>query len=85
MRHLYDVILEDDRHEDVRLLMAEETEERDFPDWAMGFDNLTDLPEDEMPEGFADLDSDRFTSEGYTDDPSFAHQTLLGFKNRSFT
>ncbi|GAA4039601.1 hypothetical protein GCM10022281_20590 [Sphingomonas rosea] len=32
---LYARIAEDDRHNDVRLLLTEEVEERMFPDWAM--------------------------------------------------
>lgn len=85
VRALYDRICEDERHENVRMLMAAPVDERSFPDWAMGFENVSELSPQEMPAGYVELAGKRFTNEAYTRDPDFAHQTLLGFKNRSFT
>jgi hypothetical protein len=62
----YERICKDDRHEGVVQLMGRPTEERDFPDWSMGFRAGGSLdPADErafIP--FADLN---FTPTHFTD------------------
>src|SRR5688572_26300323 len=42
VRGLYEIIGRDPRHENVRALMVEPITERQFPDWAMGFQTVTD-------------------------------------------
>ncbi|MBT8139914.1 MAG: BLUF domain-containing protein, partial [Gammaproteobacteria bacterium] len=43
VREVYDSILADSRHTDIRTLRLQEKEKRHFPDWTMAFGNLVDL------------------------------------------
>ena len=40
VNHIFEVIKQDPRHKDVRILFSGETETREFSDWRMGFLNL---------------------------------------------
>lgn len=42
LRQMFDRILADDRHTDVKKIVEEPIVQRDFPDWSMGFENLTE-------------------------------------------
>ena len=58
------VIEADDRHGTIRVLLEDEIEERQFPDWTMGF-VMTDNGDVQIPgyrRTFDDIDSNRSTS-----------------------
>ena len=40
VNHIFEVIKQDPRHKEVRVLFSGETETREFSDWRMGFLNL---------------------------------------------
>lgn len=44
-----DVIEEDPRHTAVRVLLRENLDERQFPDWTMGYEPITDSMAESMP------------------------------------
>jgi hypothetical protein len=48
VRELYDTISADPRHRGVISLVEEEVETRSFPDWSMGFKDLTGEDTDEL-------------------------------------
>jgi hypothetical protein len=49
VRNLYQLIQQDKRHRDVTLVYEEHVEERDCPDWSMGFQALPDSEWLEFP------------------------------------
>lgn len=57
-----DVIAEDPRHTAVRVLLHENLDERQFPDWTMGYEPITDSMAEAMP-GYRTTFSDRDTGE----------------------
>lgn len=52
IRELYEAIRHDQRHHSVTLLLDEATDERLFPDWTMGFQDLSEPVLEALP-GFA--------------------------------
>lgn len=54
VREAYDVISRDPRHHGVLVLVEEQVEERSFPDWSMGFKDLSGTGQDDLA-GFNDF------------------------------
>lgn len=81
IRQLYDSIKADERHQDVTTLSQMPIEEREFPDWQMGFRHLGDEDVRSLP-GFSTFMEDDVVRQlrHLVADPSFARETLLKFK-----
>jgi hypothetical protein len=77
---LYQKISRDPRHGDVMLLTKEPIQERQFPDWSMGFQNIDQLSPEDLP-GFTSFLEDDFASAAFRQNPKRAHIILLNFKN----
>ncbi|GAB5380845.1 MAG: hypothetical protein Alis3KO_27010 [Aliiglaciecola sp.] len=76
---LYETIRRDPRHSRVNLLGKEEISERKFPDWRMGFQNISKLSLAEQ-EGFSDFMLHAKPLDFLTAEPSFAVDMLEYFK-----
>ncbi|HCJ50104.1 MAG TPA: hypothetical protein DHW40_12380 [Microbacterium sp.] len=57
VRALLARIDQDDSHTNVRTVVESPTEQRDFPEWTMGYKPIT-TPTDAAPEGFRDTFDD---------------------------
>ena len=83
----YNIIKQDSRHVQVKLIYKKPIEERSFPNWTMGFNKISD-ENIESIEGFSDF-WQRPNSEFFSDSPSeiekmldkfldmFKHETLF--------
>jgi len=76
---LYEKIQRDPRHRDVYLLRQIFIQDREFPNWSMGFQNVDQLPV-EAASGFSAFLTDVFKAEVYRQDPGRAHKLLLMFR-----
>ncbi len=72
----------DPRHKSVDVLRAEYIQYRDFPDWSMGFKNVTNLDPATLP-GYTRFLEHDFTAEYFAEDTVEAHRMLLAFKDGS--
>lgn len=52
---IYDRISQDTRHDEVKLLLKSEVEDRSFPDWSMGFVNIEKASDLRSIPGFTDF------------------------------
>jgi hypothetical protein len=71
VRRRMSIIAADPEHTDVRILLQETTDERQFPDWTMGYEPVTESMADDVPgfrTTFSDLERD--------EDPTRALQAL---------
>lgn len=75
---LFDKIVRDSRHHRVTVLFKGESEQRDFPDWSMGFHDL-DSPDTKKIPGFSDFLRTTLTTSDFTD-MRRAKKLLLLFK-----
>ncbi|MEV7691891.1 BLUF domain-containing protein [Microbacterium sp. NPDC089189] len=82
VRRLVDVIRADPRHTGMRILVEENVREREFGDWTMGYEPISETQEP-MPEGFRSTFDDLESS----DDPSAtlraARELSLWFRVRA--
>lgn len=78
----YRHIRNDSRHDRVRLLFDHQIEEREFPDWTMGFQNL-DREDIESLHGYSDVMTSEQSARDLFDNPSRAKRLLLFFRSRS--
>lgn len=69
----------DSRHRDVTVLFQNETDERDFADWSMGFQNLDEQAARATP-GYSRFLEAEFSLFEFASDPSRAHQLLRIFR-----
>lgn len=69
----------DSRHKGVLVLLQGSTEERDFPDWSMGFRDLEDRGAAKTP-GYSDFMNTPLTGEEFANDPRRSMKLLLLFK-----
>jgi hypothetical protein len=69
----------DRRHKGVIVLLQGATEERDFPDWSMGFRDLEDRGTAKTP-GYSDFMNTPLTGEEFSKDPRRSMKLLLLFK-----
>ena len=84
VRGLYDTIRRDPRHFDVTLLLSEPVQAKDrlFPDWTMGFQDLSDPRLDALP-GFAPFKDLNLDQQGVGADASVCLDILSFFKESS--
>ncbi|MBA3883061.1 MAG: BLUF domain-containing protein [Chthoniobacterales bacterium] len=75
----YARILGDPRHREVTVLLKGGTAERDFADWAMGFQDLNDEVERATP-GYSPFLDAKFSVFEFASDPSRAHKLLRIFR-----
>ena len=73
----YNIIKQDSRHVQVKLIYKKPIEERSFPNWTMGFNKISD-ENVEAVEGFSDF-LQRPTSEFFSDSPSEIEKMLEKF------
>ena len=69
----------DPRHVNFTTLMDAQSEEREFPDWSMGFQNLDQLDLRELPGYTTFLDSP-LRSHAFVDSPATCRKLMLLFK-----
>ncbi len=79
---LMDNILRDLRHHNIDIMRRENIPSRDFPDWTMGFQNISASDRFKIP-GFTNILESDFNTESFSEDTSQAHQLLLAFKEFS--
>jgi calcineurin-like phosphoesterase family protein len=48
VKELYEVIKQDERHQNVKTLMEGDKTLRDFGDWEMGFEDISNIADDEL-------------------------------------
>jgi len=79
VRELYAKLQRDPRHTDCRMLREGPIEAREFPDWSMGFHDLTDAGA-ARPAGVNDFLDRPFTSAFYAENRSAARRLLSLFR-----
>ena len=79
VRGLYARIEEDPRHGGEITLQQGFTEERQFPDWSMGFRDL-DSPEERSTPGYSGFLNAPLTGREFSGNPSRTQKLLLTFK-----
>ena len=79
VRGLYDRIETDPRHNGEIVLQQGPAEERQFPDWSMGFRDLTS-PEEKSTPGYSEFLNSPLTGREFSGNPSRAQRLLLTFK-----
>lgn len=79
---LYERIAADPRHAACRVLRRDTVDQRDFPDWKMGFEDLDDLDPGETP-GLSDYLSRPFDDEFFAENAGAARLMLNLFKIRA--
>ncbi|MCG7916550.1 MAG: BLUF domain-containing protein, partial [Candidatus Thiodiazotropha taylori] len=79
---IYRRIQHDDRHHQVKTLYQQAIQERDFPDWRKGFQNLSDA-DFEPPAGFSRFMEADYALEQFLDDPTRARRLMLFFRAKS--
>ena len=77
---LYEKIRRDSRHDDAQVLVTGQQSIRQFPNWSMGFTNLSNLAEQDIP-GFSPFLSDGFNVEEMRRQPQRAYRLLLKFRD----
>jgi hypothetical protein len=77
---LMEKIKKDPRHRGVITLMQQEHEEREFPEWAMGFKKMDSGTLPKIP-GYSDFLDLPLTSEQFLLQPTKSLRLLLNFKN----
>lgn len=80
VRKLYETIVRDKRHHQVTLLISEAAEERLFPDWTMGFQDLSD-PELDLLPGFSPFRKMRLNSSAAGKDAKACLDLLRFFRD----
>lgn len=76
---LYNKISEDSRHLGIINFLQGFENERQFPEWSMGFRDLSAEEEIDVP-GYSEFLNTRFTSEEFAANPTRAQKLLLMFK-----
>ena len=79
VRAVYDKIGADSRHGGEIVLREGFTEERQFPDWSMGFRDLHS-PEARAIPGYSEFLNTPLTGREFSEDPTRAQKLLLTFK-----
>jgi len=78
---LFRRIARDPRHNEVKSILQESIQERVFPDWSMGFQDLKSADARGAP-GFNEFLDTPLTSEAFADDAGRVRQLLGLFKRR---
>jgi len=76
---IWAVIQADPRHENIVVIRDAEVSARDFPDWSMGFSNLSHRDLSSVP-GYSKLLEEDFSPEGLRAKPGLAVDFLLDMK-----
>jgi hypothetical protein len=79
VRKLYAKIMRDPRHRGVLTLIQGPVEDRQFPDWSMGFRDLTAGDMEGTP-GYNEFLNTPLTGEEFSADPSRSQRLLMTFK-----
>lgn len=79
---LFAIIRHDKRHHKLWVVYEQEIKERIFKSWAMGFNHIDQLSEEE--EGFFELVNGMNNLQIFVERPSIARGLLERFKDRSF-
>jgi hypothetical protein len=79
VKSVYDSIRNDRRHAGLILLTEGEIEEREFPHWTMGFQNVSKLTEQDIP-GISDFLNEPFSPESFNENPTRVQMILQTFK-----
>lgn len=79
VRALYEKVHRDPRHRGVITLLQGHVEERQFPDWSMGFQDLNS-PEVIATSGYNEFLNTPLTDEQFVVDPTRCQRLLLTFK-----
>ncbi|HEX2776328.1 MAG TPA: BLUF domain-containing protein [Candidatus Acidoferrales bacterium] len=75
-------IAKDPRHSRVTTLLEAPCSTREFPDWSMGFRNLTDMDPREVP-GYSTFLDSPLRAQSFTKSPGLCRTLLLLFKAKS--
>lgn len=78
---VFDQIVDDPRHSDIFVVLHGAIEERQFPNWCMGFENMTDVAPAEGLTSFLDEDVD----EAFGGDSSVVTRMLALFRSGAVT
>jgi hypothetical protein len=78
---LANLIKEDPRHRDARVILKGPAKRREFPDWTMGFRNLDDDAIEQL-EGFSTFIDSPLRSHTFKDDPALCRNFLMLFKTK---
>jgi hypothetical protein len=79
---LYLKINSDDRHSNIHCISRTSITERNFPNWKMGFRNLSNTPASNL-EGFSDFLDTENSNDSLLNSPSVVENMLLHFKNKT--
>lgn len=79
VRSLYIKIASDPRHQGIITLLEGPLEERQFPDWSMGFSDLTEEEALSIP-GYSKFLKTPLTEKEFSSNPSRCQELLLLFK-----
>ncbi len=79
VRGCYSIVERDPRHTSTQILMTQESEERDFPHWTMGFEKMEEAWN--LPRQWATVFEDGFGSAAALENPSAAKELLLSFQH----
>ena len=79
VQEVFDTIMQDTRHNKVLLILKRTISKRDFSEWQMGFVNLNNPNLKDMP-GYSRFLHESLDAEKFTQNPSFAHEFLLAFR-----
>jgi hypothetical protein len=78
VKGLYMKITRDPRHYFPSLIFEGFNDDRQFPDWSMGFQNINSI--DPQTPGYSDFFQHNFTSPHFTQNPGICQRSLLMFK-----
>ncbi len=79
IRNLYTKISLDPRHKTLIKLLEEKIEQRDFPNWSMGFKDLTDVDSINIP-GYSTFMHAKTKPADFHNNPSNSQRLLLMFR-----
>jgi len=80
---LYDRIRQDPRHDEVQLLQRKDIAEREYSEWSMGFDQVSDESLDEV-EGLRDFGSVNFNFKTLAGNAEVVHSLLEHYRQPHF-
>ena len=80
VRRLSATIAKDPRHKDILTLFEGRSERREFPDWSMGFQDLSALNLRELP-GYTTFLDTPLRAHSFAQNPARCRSLLLHFKN----
>ena len=82
VRRIFGKIARDPRHFNVTVLLEGSTDERQFPDWSMGFHNLRSVDPATVP-GYSPFLDTPLLPESFVNNPTRGQQILLLFRKIS--